>query len=325
MEMHTISSEAEVDRSYGKIALVGFLGVASAFGAAYFLRQFLAGGVWWSGLAAGSLVLAYLVVFVLQAVLIKGHRRLYLIVFCEALALSGVFYDLRLGWLAAAFFSPLVLLMVGTRGAKEEVEERVKVKISKIAERGVRSAFSGLSLFITVVYIGAAMMNGTIISREAFLQLMLPANSVIGYIYPGISLADTFADAARTVVGEQLANTPGAESLNEAQKVLLINSGIQELRKQLSVYLGGQIQVTDVLSDILYDGTMKKFLELSTGLQQGIWALLGVLVFFGVRSVGFVVIPLVSFLASALFQVLILTKFVERFLEPRSREFVIMK
>jgi hypothetical protein len=325
MEMQTISSEAEVDKSFGKIALIGLLGAGFAFAMSYFSREFLAGGVWWSGIAGVCFALAYLTVFVLQAVLVKGHSRLYLIVFLEALAMGAAFYGLGLMWLAAAFFSAFVLFANGARAAKEEVEERVKVKITKVAAHGVRSALSGISLFIAIVYIGGAMVNGTIISREAFGQFMLPANSVLGYIYPGITLANTFTDAARAVVREQLANTPGAELLNEAQKTVLIDSGIQELRKQLSVYLGGQIRVGDALVDILYDGTMRKFSELSSEWQQGIWALLGALVFFSIRSVGVVVMPVVSFLASAIFRLLILTKFAERFLEPRSREFVIMK
>lgn len=325
MEVQPISTQADTDRSYVKLVLVALLGLMSAFSTSYFLKQFLVENAPHSELISFGCAVAYLIVFVFQPLLVKSNTRLYLIVALETLAMLAVWYGLGIEWLGAIFSAVVLLLLYGSRSEKEEVEERVKLKISKIVHHGLRNAMSALSLFAALVYVGNAMPAGTVLSLTALTQLVAPADPIVSRLYPGVSLLDSFNAAARAVVAAQLAQLPEAKLLTDAQKNATIEGAVQKLRSETSKMLGEEINGNDSIVRIVYEVANKKFAELAPEWQRWVWIFFGVLLFLTIRSVGILIAPLISFLVFVLFRIMITTKFAERFLEPRSREFVVMR
>lgn len=323
--MQTISTQADTDRSYVKLVIVALLGIVSAFGTSYFLKQFLVGNAPHSQLISFGCAVAYLIVFVFQPILVKANARLYLIVVLETVALLSVWYGLSVEWLGAIGSAVALLLLNGSRSEKEEVEERVKFKITKIIHHGLRNAMSALSLFAALVYVGNAMPAGTIFSLTALTQLVAPVDPIVSRLYPGVSLLDSFNADARAVAAAQLAQLPEAKLLTDAQKNVTIEGAVQKLRSEVSKMLGEEIQGNDSVARIVYEVVNKKFAELTPEWQRWVWILFGVLFYFTVRSVGLLIAPLISFLVFVLFKIMVATKFTERFLEPRSREFVVMR
>ena len=323
--MQVISNEAEVDRSTAKIAVFAVFGILLALGFSYFFSQLLAQGGTMNGALALLFASLFLVVYVLQPILIKSTAKIYYIVFFESLALVAMFYALPPAYLFAAFAVNFIFLGLGSNAELIEVRDRLKVRVSRITKPGLKSGFTALSAFVVIAYLGGIKTDGALLSRSAFEKLVAPAEPIIALVYPGLSLSDPFEKAARTIVEQQLAETPEAKLLSPAQISAFVGQSVGALRGELADFLGVTFSLRDTIFDILYSWMNAAFGGLSTSMQNLIWVAIGAIAFFTVRSTGLLLSLPIQFFAFLLFHVLILTKVAERFSESRSREFVVLK
>lgn len=323
--MQVIGNEAEVDRSPAKIAVLAVCGIILAFGFSYFFSQLIALGGTLNGVLALLFSFLFLVVYALQPILIKSTAKIYYIVFFESLAMVAMFYALPPVYLFASLAVNFIFLGLGSNSELMEVRDRLKVRISRITKHGLKSGLTAISAFVVIAYLGGIKTDGAILSRGAFEKLIAPAEPIISLVYPGISLSDPFEKAARTIVEQQLAETPEASLLSQAQLSAFIGQSVAALRGELADFLGVTFSLRDTIFDILYSWMNASFGALSLSMQNLIWVAIGAIAFFSVRSTGLLLILPMQFFAFLLFHGLILAKVAERFSESRSREFVVLK
>lgn len=323
--MQVISNEAEVDRSPAKIAVLAVFGILLALGFSYFFGQLIAQGGTLNGALALLFSSLFLVVYVLQPILIKSSAKIYYIVFFESLALVAMFYALPPVYLFASFAVNFIFLALGSNSELIEVRDRLRVRVFNITKPGLKSGLTALSAFVVIAYLGGIKTDGALLSRSAFEQLLAPAEPIISLVYPGISLSDQFDKAARTIVEQQLAETPEAKLLSPAQISAFVAQSVGALRGQLADFLGVTFSLRDTIFDILYSWMNASFGALSQSMQRLIWVAIGAIAFFTVWSTARILSLPMQFFAFLLFHALILMKVAERFSESRSREFVVLK
>lgn len=322
--MEVIGTEAEVDRSSAKVAILAALGVVLALVFSYFLSQLIVGVPNTTFLALLFAVL-FLSVFSLQSILIKSHAKLYYIALFEALALVVWFYAIPPFYVFLSFISAFCFLALGVYHQTRELGERLKIRISKVAREGIKNGLSAISLFVVLVYLGGVSASGELLSQGAFQRLISPAFPLVQIIYPEIVLDEPFAVVAKNIAESQIQAQPEAAFLTPSQLNAFVSESVQALHAQFVEFLGITFSVSDTVLDILYQWFLAKFTALPSTVQTWIWITIGIASFLALRGTSLIFMPLLLLFTFLVFELMLFTGFAVKFAESRSREFVVLK
>ena len=317
---------AEVDYSSLKINIIGGMGVLAALGFSYFLWMFLADFSSEAFIYALSLTSLFLTLAFLQAIFIKEFSRLAVYIFLETVALAAFFVPNFSGFLFAGTVLSFLFLLWGCLSGQRELRVNMKIRVFRTSHTVLPKCITALSLFIALIYVGGITQAELAISREMFLKVILPADPIVNYFFPGISMVDTFEVAARKMAESQLGGDPLFASVPPAQKTELINRSVAEFKKRVSEqYLKTNFESNDRIVDILYGAFSRYVKEVSASNKTVVFIIIAVVLFLLLRSFGTPFYYLLSIVAALIFEILRASGFAVVALEARSHEILILK
>lgn len=320
---HSRTNEADVDRSFAKIVVLGVLGVVAAAASGFFVARYTdapTNANFW--LLSGALI-TLLVVVLLQTFFVKS--------FGKAAVLDAAYTVALLVPLAPAL-TPLALLGGGAAFAgilwgnftgSRELKDRIKIRFFRVSRLTLGKAATGLSLFFALYYLGT--QGGSIaVSKPLFERLVLPGASITERFFPGVSLSGTFRAAATELAANQAKAIPGFEVLPPLAQRELLNRAAAEVEAQATRLLGVTVRPDARIVDLLYESLQAKLAGLGESGKQLALLAVGAVVFFAIRGLGIFFIWAALAVGFVIYEILIALGFATIVLEGGSREIIIL-
>ena len=320
---HSRTNEAEVDRSLAKIIALGVMGVVAAVASGFFVARYAdaatSANFWF---LSGALT-ALAVVVLLQTFFVKSVSK--------AAALDAAYAIALVAPLAPAL-TPLALLGAGAALAgmiwgnftgSRELKDRIKIRFFRISRLTLGKAATGLSLFLTLYYLGT-QTGGIAISKPLFEQLVLPGASITERFLPGVSLSGTFRAAVTELAANQAKALPGFEILPPSAQRELLNRAAAEIEAQAAGFLGITIRPDARIIDLLYESLQAKLAALGENGKQLALLAVGAVVFFAIRGLGIFFVWAAIAVGFVIYEILIALGFATIVLEGGSREIIIL-
>jgi len=292
-----------------KSAALGFLGFIIALGSGWELKE--------GRIAQACVLLAvFLIVFVLQTVFLSRGRLLYLLTLIESLGLAFFFYRESANYIILGSFIFLLLsLLYSIFSAKKDLEMMMKVGFYRLSSLIASQSLVGLSVFISAVYFFGGVVS---FSPQAVAQNFTPISSAIKYYYPAYDLSTSTISLFQSIAKEDLPST-GLTQYEESQA---ISQMVAKEEAAASHYLGGAPDLNQSIVKNVANFLFDRF----TGLAASVKTLLGLagifLVILSVRSLGFVIYPVISLFSFLIFQLLTALNFAKIDLEDKSQEVI---
>lgn len=321
---HSKSNEANVDRSLIKIVILGVLGTISAFLAGYAALLYIDSPVsvqhLWFTVGATS---AFLALYCLLVFFVKGLEKVVVLDVFFTVAFVAPFYESMSGLFLLGIVLAAACLMWGNVAGARELRDRNKIHFFAPSRRALGKAGTGLALFFTILYF---VMQGTgaIISRAFFDQLLLSGSGIVQSFVPGVSPADTFEQAATSVLMNQLNTAPEFAGLTPQMKREVLAKSLAEFQAKASGYLGISVNPKEKITDILYAALESRLGGLGEPVRRLVVIALAALIFFTLRGIVAIVAWLALVLSFIIYEVLLALGFATVVLESTSREIIIL-
>ncbi len=336
-------SESESDASVWKLAVLVVLGVIFSLLSAYYLSVFLSSDNFGSILASFSFAAVLTIVNILQVLFIKNLWALRGAVILECVApiiffMSAIFPVLFLPLLVAVALYVIFALTGAGRGFRN-LSNSLSVQFFGVAKPVAAKFVTGFLIFVSVAMYyqfielgrlgpetGQFLMNQLLASTEPALKIQ----------YSGISFNQTvkqFADSmARSVINKtrfEPINDPNiglsgdltqlsTTEQNRIADALSVNI-LQSFEKRV-----GTLNPNENVRDSVFN-LVKKWLGKFSAESKQMLAVSGaVLIFFSLRGISIIAMPIIEFLAFVLFKLLLILGFARIAMEKRDREFVIL-
>lgn len=320
-----IAEDLNLDTSKPKVYSVGALGVILAGVFGYLLNGAILniqGGLPVFISAAISLV-AFLVIFILQIFFIKSRKIINVLILLESLAIAAPFYQAISGWLISAWLLAVFLFWLSANRGRRELDNHLRINFFQVERLVTPMALTAISAFIALVYVGQLSFDNSLISKESFLSLARPSESIFRSYISDFSFDMTMSQLATGVAESQLG--PQWSSLSQAQKNFATNEALSQLREQLAGSGVGNFRNSDTVGDVFYsylDLQLKKIPQSLRNLIPFVFVLLIVLT---VRGIAIFLRWFAALPAYALYQLALFTGFASLGLESRSREIIVLK
>lgn len=296
------------DFSRFKIAVIGILGIASAFGAGYFLSVV--------DLFLGTaLALIFVIIFTLQAFFVNGKGTLALLILLEAVALGAPFYRIPTLYYGLLVFILFVMLYLGSLSGIRELDNAFKVPFFKIARIVLVSSMTALALFVGSLYMGfggAGYLSDTQI--KSFIGLNV--DPVIKMFIPTYT--------SKTSV-EKLLTQVVLKQLPPSQQDQLVAPVIGKLAKDIESFVGVPLSLTNTLSDAIFKVANSRISRLESDAKIVLAIVLFIAAWFFAKSAAAIVYYPVVIFTYFVYEILFMTGFVYLQLETRNREVIVLK
>lgn len=320
-------TEAEVDHSFWKIFVLGFLTVAGFFAAIFGWHKFWDNfGYSWLALAVGGLLI-FLVAAVLDVFFIKSFSKLSFIGFLASflvlvfLPLSGF----AIGVVGAAAF--LALFLLAAKRAFDIANNSIRINFFLIADTLLNKTITGLMLFWAVIFlfyyfnfsdftfnqkINQQIINQTLLGAQPIMRIFSPNFSP--YQKTGHVIGEFAADQAGRL-------TPKFELQLPAVKERIVREVTAQLERNIKdIFPAADFQAT--IQDNFYNLVREKIDRLPDNQKLMVAIGLAMLIFFVARGLAFVFLWFFSLAAFIAYKFLLLVGFAQVNLETRSREYI---
>lgn len=318
------TSEFNVDTSVPKLAGIGVINVLAAALLGYALKSVIGGG----GLTIGNILaviganVLFMVLILLQVLFIKSLKVQGLIVGLETAALVAPFV---LSWSSALLLATALLflfLFKAVKGGMGEMDNQIKIQFLAIERHTLPSVITGLSIFVSILYVSASGIGASFVSRDAFRVLLKPADPLIqSLLVKDFSIDMTMAKFSEALTAKQFGDA--FTNLPPSAKSQAMTEVIRQLHLQAEGY-GITFKNTDSISDVFYAYAGKKFDAIPKNYRLVIPYVLFALTYFTVKSLGGLLRWVISTPAYVLYQFLLSIGFARIGLESRSREIIIV-
>lgn len=236
-------------------------------------------------------------------------------------------------WLAAGF---LFLWMAWSRWQiRRDLEIFVKPKAGRILGRGMKKMLSGLIIFISVFYFfspGITQAENLFFSRSLFESVLVPLEKVVQSVIPQFRKDMTVDEAILEIAAgaafdqavksdPQLREAPSMEIENIRRQFFEQFKGqIPEQRRELSEQLGVALKGDEKIADAFYNFALVKFRELPTQARTffNVFSVLALYFILRIAAVPFG--WLAQIFTAALFQFLLIIRFISVKKETIERE-----
>jgi len=320
-------TEAEVDHSFWKICLLGFLTVAGFFGVIFGWYKFWATFEYsWLALAVGGL-LVFLVTAVLDVFFIKSFLKVAFIGFIASFA-PLVFLPLSafsISAVGAAAF--LALFLFAAKRAFDIANNSIRIKFFLITDTLLNKVVTGLMLFWSVIflfyYFNFTEFNfDQRINRQIINQVLLGSQPIVKMFSPNFSPDQKTA----TVVEEFAADQAG-------RLVPKFDLQLPTIKQKIVKEVAGQFQQNlknifpavdfqDTVQGNIYRIIENKIDNLADNQKLMVAIGLAMLIFLVTRGLAFVFLWFFSLAAFVVYKFLLLVGFAQVNLETRSREYI---
>ena len=321
--------ETNIDASLLKTIVISAIGVLSAGAFGYFLNLYLnpgdinGGGLIWY-LTGASILLS--VFFVLQTIFIKSSTIISLVYLLESLAISAFFLSNFSMSLLFAFAGLVFFFGLATSRGRSEMENQMKIKFFRIQNHILPHLFTGLALFMTLIYMNGAGFSATGISKTSVQSLFKPSEPLVQrLVIKNFSFNMTMYQFVDAVLIKQLAGQLGEQinSIPAAQRAQAVNESLKALQQQATGY-GIAFKSADTVLDVVYNYISGRIKNIPESFQPLIQTSLILIIFFTIKGVAVFVRWIAAPICYILFELLLAFGFARLTLESRAREIIIL-
>ncbi|MBI2035877.1 MAG: hypothetical protein HYT12_04355 [Candidatus Liptonbacteria bacterium] len=292
-----------------KINGLTIAGAILAFAFSYCLYSVFGGGG--AALAITALISAimFLAIIFLQAIFIKDTGRMGIMLFLETVAMFLPFIFYVSSFILVGVAITYLMMLWGGVSGKSEMQQAMKIKIFRLGKFILPKAITAISIFVAASYISFFQDQNLVISRETFMKIVPTVDAVAKFVYPNLSLEDSFESA--------LTEISGGENLNKEQ--------IEASRDRFGRLIKLDFDAKESLVNIIYDAYKNYAMAIPSGQKILILVALGFALFITVRSVGAPIYWLVALITAFIYEILLALGFAAVVLETRSKEIVLLK
>ena len=321
---HRTAPEADVDVSLLKILSLAFFTTLLALAFGYFFNFYLENGEIYALIASLVFAILFASLFLIQTFAIKDGWRAFLATLMQGAALSAWFYapERMAVFLVPAVFAAIVLLYGGMRG-RAGISNMLRIRFSGIGGIVVHKVILSLAVIVGMsIYLFHIDKDKIVIPKELFTETFSIARGFI----PALSdttekttLEEYFLSSVRAQAQKQI---PDFTLLPEPMQDKVLNEGMQAAGVQLKSILGDDIDMRISISEAVHKTVSSRFADISPETRSAIFA---VLVFLTIIGLSLPIGYLVIFISFIIFEILLMTGFMSRTLEERSREIIILR
>ncbi|MFH0891103.1 MAG: hypothetical protein V1856_03660 [Candidatus Liptonbacteria bacterium] len=283
--------------------------LACAFGYLYF-RYLVDGGkfIWYAMVIAALL----LMVSLFDTLLTKSFGRRVVIVLAEVIVMSlwfiksGVFNFTVSVAAATAFF-----MLWGELQSRREMNNGLEMQFFKISKYQINKGITALILFVVLSYLPLYSYDRIFLSENVFASVYGWAASVVKGMYPELELTSSLNEFVGSITNLKAREDPEFESLPaNAQKLIL-----GQLNSQTIEFIKGKINIniseTQPMHLIFYNYLQNMVQNWERQFGDRFLATWAIIVFFILRSLGFILYLAVSILSFFVYQILLATDFIK--------------
>ncbi|MEK7138035.1 MAG: hypothetical protein AAB787_00860 [Patescibacteria group bacterium] len=306
--------------SFYKTIALHVLTVAAAFIFGLLYWKYLNGnaGIF---VALASLVI-YLVFTSLEVILIKNLRVRSIIIGLEVIAPVLLFLKTPIGILGTAILTLAIMAILGEITARKKMSNSIKPSYIKITRSKTTRMVTAISLLVILLYAPRLDENGNIISEGVFDRIFQQVVGVTNKIYPTLNFEQSVSEFAESLANQSLRKNEQFLELDQTnQSTSIAQSGtkiIEDLEKSLKV----DINPSEKLSDVAYFVVQNKLSSLQESLKDQFRFGWLIILFFIIRSFGFLITLIVSAITEGLIQLMVSVNFVHVLGENRTKESV---
>ncbi|MCL5006840.1 MAG: hypothetical protein M1153_01700 [Patescibacteria group bacterium] len=247
--------------------------------------------------------LAFVVFFTLQSILVANISFVSLLAVLDAFSFAPFIYQSLFSsrYVLGAFAVLLIFLVFGARATKSHFKSSVKIVFSRIASHSIDAAVMGLAIFLSTVYFFGGVYR---FSPQSISGFMEPVASSVAYYNPNFNLATSTQSFLKQVVQSRLPS-----NIPIVSREAITNQLVSQVNAQLENYAGSNIDLSKTpvqnISIILAD----KISALSSKTKIALNVILVIAILLSVKSVSFIIYPIISLLAYLIFQILLAFNF----------------
>ncbi len=257
--------------------------------------------------------LVFVVFFALQAFLVPNISLLSLLALADAASFAPMFFgSFSSNYIVAAFILLLGLLLFGARATKSAIKSSVKIVFSRAGIHAIDTAVVGIVVFLGTVYFFGGVYRFT---PQAITGFVSPVVYSVKYYDPSLDLTTSTQDFLSALVRSRLpANTP------PSARGSIITQLVNQISSQLEGYAGSNIDLNKTPVQNFSTILANKISELNSKTQIALNVILVIAVLLAVKSVSFILYPILSLITYLIFQLLIAFNFASMRYTQTSKE-----
>ena len=293
------------------------------------LSALLFGFLYWRYLNGNSgifYVLAALIVYLvftsLETILIKNLRMRSIVIGLEVIAFILLFLRAPLGILGAAVLTLTTLAALGEITARKKIANSISPSYLKIARSKTTRMITALSLMVILFYSPRLDENGNLISQGVFDHFFQQVVGLTNKIYPSLNLEQSVSDFAQSLASKNLRNNEQFLEMGEKNKETSVLQTGTEIISNLEQSLKIRINPAEKLSNVAYFVVSNKLSNLQESLKDQFRLGWLIILFFIIRSFGFIVTIIVSVIVEGLIHLMISVNFIHIVGENKTKESV---
>lgn len=259
------------------------------------------------GLAAAFWIwTAFFTVSVFGTLFSPVRWRRFLVMFLEAAAFIVLFgsfrEDIRL--LGSALFASFVFAVWGDQAARQELSDRLRIKILPVMRIKIGRTMTGYILAVILLSFPIWSASNNFLPEKQFRSFYDGAIKIASVIYPGVKLDATIGEFARTLAAKSISadgsfsNMP-QEAINQA----ILNTADTVL-KQAGRNFGMSLTPDMHLSDIFYKYMTNALTGWRQSLGDSFLALWIIAMFIFLRSLGTILVWIAMLVALGVYELL---------------------
>jgi hypothetical protein len=304
-----------------KSIVLDVLAILAALGFGYGYYRYLTQGMpVWILFVALTL---FAVLAVLQAFLARHGGRTLFVVFVEALALIGFFWQDDVRILVITGFVVLIFLVWGYFSARARLDNSLEIPFFGVANATLTKFTTGVLIFMVLIYVPQLGGNPLLVSQKSFRTFFDWASGFVNDFYPSLSLNGSFGGFSESFAKMELTNNPSFQNLTSDQQSAAVQQESQQLEQSLAAKnLASPVASSSPTSDAFYNilqGMMNAWQSESGGWFDIGWA---AVIFIALRGVGILFIWFAEFISLIFYEMLLAIGFIKVGEESHTREIV---
>lgn len=316
---------ADADTSSGKIWTLAILGVLSSLSLGYFLKSFFDTDGFSRLVSMLLIALAFILIFLFQAIFIKSKNIILWIIAAESLTLVSFFIKEGSALLISAWLAALILLYSAANQGRKTLNNQLKIKFTEISKKVIPGAITALAVFASIIYVGSINSGHQIISQSQLKKFLTPAEPIIkNMVVKDFSLNMTVGQIIESLALSKL--DPVQKTIiskSPAAKKMLINQALESLKPQAEK-IGLELNSSKTIIETLSDFINQKFAQLPTKTKTLVFIGLGFLIFLTIKTTAALIHWLIYFIAYIIYEILIVSGFIRISLQSQSKEIFLL-
>ncbi len=309
------SSPQDMKENKTKVLLYGIFNTISSLALGYFFYAFLDSFSVWNFIALCLFFVVSLALSVFNAIAIKDHLERFILVLLEVLAI--IFFPAKLGgfWTIFAGISYLIFSISAQSIARSYSDNVIKFKFYNVAYHFSKSKSTAFAIFISLVLFGYGFYNGDKLGQGLVDSTINSSRFLLERYVPGINSSSSVDDILLGVVEKK---APVGTS------VYAIQSSVSAFKKSLGETIGLNLTGKETILELVKDGTYEKTKNLPSLYKNIGWVILGLLVFWSIKSLTHLFSWAISIVAYIFYKIMLSSGFVRVNEEMITKESIII-